>query len=204
MTVPAAERDLAREVELQREARLVLTDLQLLPILERWGEPHLIGSLAMGLMVVRDIDFNVLVPHVDAATLCTAYLAIAPIAVHPRVFRLRYVSQLGPFNPDGSRVEEGFYCGIHYRAENGEPWKIDVWTLQPPRPEIALRDEVRRALTPEMRADILFMKREMKRDPRYDAAGIHSRHVYEAALEGLRTMEQFQRWLAEQGFQLAR
>lgn len=200
MMPEAVDRDLRHEAELQREANLVLTDLQLLPLLQTWGDPHLVGSLPMGLMMVRDIDFNVLVPHVDAATLRTAYLAIASIAVHPRVFRLRYVSQLRPFNPDGSRVEEGFYCGIHYRVENGEPWKIDVWTLEPSRPEIALRDEVRRALTPEMRAAVLVMKREMKSNLQYQAAGIRSRHVYQAALSGVRTMEQFQRWLAEQDF----
>ncbi len=192
--------DLRHGAELQREANLVLNDLQLVPILQRWGERHLIGSLAMGVMVIRDIDFNVLVPHVDAEIFHTAYLAIAPIAGHPRVFRLRYVSQLGPFNPDGSRVEEGFYCGIHCRAETGEPWKIDVWTLQPPRPEIALRDEVQRGLTPEMRVAILAIKREMKSNLQFEAAGIRSRHVYQAALSGVRTMEQFQRWLAEQDF----
>lgn len=116
------------------------------------------------------------------------------------MFRLRYASQLGPFNPDGSRTEEGFYFGIHYRGEAAEPWKIDVWTLLPPRPEIELRDRVRQALQPDMRAAILAIKRELKDDARgLVAQGAHSRHVYEAALGGVRTMEEFMEWLRAHG-----
>jgi hypothetical protein len=151
-------------------------------------------------MVDRDIDFNVLVPEIGLDTVRAAYAALTSIVTHRRVSRLRYASQLGMFNPDGSRTEEGFYFGIHYRSEAGEPWKIDVWTLLPPRPEIELRDRLRRALSPDMRAAILAIKREFKDDAHGPAAsGVHSRHVYEAALDGVRTMEEFTVWLEAHG-----
>ncbi len=200
LTLEEVNNDGQREVELQAEAQTVLDDLHLLSVLQTWGEPHLVGSMAMGLMVCRDIDFNVLVAHVGADTLRAAYAAMTPVVVHPRVSRLRYASQLGQFNPDGSPVEEGFYCGIHYRAETREPWKTDVWTLVPPRPEIALRDQITRELSAEMRAAILALKREVQQDARYAAAGVQSRYVYHAALEGIRTWAQFQHWLAHHGF----
>jgi hypothetical protein len=39
-------------------------------------------------------------------------------------------------------------------------------------------------LSAEMRAAILALKREVQQDARYAAAGVHSRYVYHAALEG--------------------
>lgn len=188
-----------QQAALQTEGAVVLDDLNLRPILAKWGIPHLIGSMAMGLMVSRDIDFNVVVECADATILAIAHAALLPITVHPRVFRLRFASQIGPFNLDGSTVEEGFYYGIHYQTAVGDDWKIDVWTVQPPRPEIAQAERVRAALDTEMRAAILAIKREMKANSSFRANGIHSRHVYDAALAGVRDMQHFERWLAEQG-----
>jgi len=77
LTLEEATNDGQREVELQAEAQTVLDDLHLLSVLQTWGEPHLVGGMAMGLMVGRDIDFNVLVAQVGADTLRAAYAAIA-------------------------------------------------------------------------------------------------------------------------------
>jgi len=77
LTLEEATNDGQREVELQAEAQTVLDDLHLLSVLQTWGEPHLVGGMAMGLMVCRDIDFNVLVAQVGADTLRAAYAAIA-------------------------------------------------------------------------------------------------------------------------------
>ncbi len=163
----------------------MLNDLQLVPILQTWGEPHLIGSLAMGLMVVRDIDFNVLVPHVDAEIFHTAYLAIAPIAVHPRVFRLQYVSQAGPFNPDGpvSGRASTVASTVERRPANHGRLTCGRCNRCVPRSRSGMR--VRRGLTPEMRVAILAIKREMKSNLQFEAVGIRSRHVYQAALSGV-------------------
>ncbi len=70
--------------------------------------------MAMGLMVTRDIDFNVVVDRVDATTLATAGMQLLPILTHPRVFRLRYASQLGSFNPDGTAIARGERSSIRY------------------------------------------------------------------------------------------
>ncbi len=180
---------------LAREGEQVLADLQLTTILATWGTPHLIGSMAMGLMVARDIDFNVVVDSVDATTLATVGMQLLPILTHPRVFRLRYASQLGSFNPDGTAMEEGFYSGIHYRTAAGDDWKIDVWTVQPPRPEIALRDRVRAEFTCEARLAALRIKRRLRTEVSDVVRGVHSRHVYAAVLGGVREWKQFERWL---------
>jgi hypothetical protein len=150
-------------------------------------------------MVGRDVDFNVLVERVDGEVFETAYAAMRPLVMHPCVFRLRYASQLGPFNPDGSKVEEGFYCGVHYRTEAGDDWKIDIWTLEPPRPEIELVARMRQALDPAMRAAILAMKREIRATGCFAGTVVHSRHVYQAGLDGVRDMRGLRAWLTEQG-----
>lgn len=187
--------ELLREDALQRQGAQVLADLQLVPILAAWGTPHLIGSMAMQFMVSRDIDFNVLVDRVDAEVLAIAYGLLLPILKHPRVSRLWYASQLGRFNPDGTVEEEGFYCGVRYRTDAGEDWKIDIWTVQPPRPEIALVHRMQAFLTPELRLAIMRMKQHVKGEPSYARAGIHSRHVYDAALDGVRDPDEFRAWL---------
>ena len=48
-----------RQLRLQSEAATVLADLRLLDVLRVAGEPKLVGSLATGLMVWRDIDITV-------------------------------------------------------------------------------------------------------------------------------------------------
>jgi len=58
---------------------------------------------------------------------------------------------------------------------------------------------MREALDSEVRTAILAIKREIKADPAYREAGVHSRSVYLAALEGVRTVGDFREWLEHQG-----
>jgi hypothetical protein len=58
---------------------------------------------------------------------------------------------------------------------------------------------MRAALDPPMRTAILAIKRELKYDPVYSQAGIHSRHVYLAALEGVRDLAAFRAWVDSKG-----
>ncbi|WHT16721.1 hypothetical protein N8J89_26745 [Crossiella sp. CA-258035] len=59
---------LARQAEVRAEAEAVLAELELAQRLAVAGEPTLVGSAALGLMVRRDLDLTVACPALDAAT----------------------------------------------------------------------------------------------------------------------------------------
>ena len=91
MTDPLLERQLA----LQEEAAAVLDDLELVPLLQTVGDPIKVGSMALGLMVTRDIDMTVLCPELDATRV---FEAIRALSSHPRVRELRFRNDTGHWN----------------------------------------------------------------------------------------------------------
>jgi hypothetical protein len=56
---------LEQQTALQQQAALVLEDLGLLSLLENVGRPVQVGSVALGLMVARDIDVTTLCRQFD-------------------------------------------------------------------------------------------------------------------------------------------
>ena len=57
--------------ELAEAAELVRADLELDDVLAGLGEPHLVGSAALGLMVWPDLDITVVCQALDIAELST-------------------------------------------------------------------------------------------------------------------------------------
>src|SRR5687768_4362794 len=86
-----------RQAALQAEAAGVLADLELFALLARAGSPVQVGSVALGLMVWRDIDVTVLCPSLDPAGI---FALAAPLASHPRVGKLEFRNDSGHWNVD--------------------------------------------------------------------------------------------------------
>ncbi len=63
LDAPAVVELLRRQEELQAEAHQLIVHLDLFTMLSHAGKPEHIGSSVSGLMVWRDIDFNVLCSH---------------------------------------------------------------------------------------------------------------------------------------------
>lgn len=191
---------LARQDALQAEARVVLADLDLMRLLSAVGRPVLVGSAALGLMVWRDIDFNVMCDELHADHVFTA---LRPLAGHPCVKKLRYANEFGPFNT-GIAQDEGYYWGVHYYTGGtnaGEMWKLDIWFLPEaaPRPELVLMERCARELTPEQRLAILWIKDVWHRRPPYRDT-VLSVDIYDAVLDhGVRTPATFATYLHEHG-----
>src|SRR5215218_3334152 len=166
---------LRRQDALQAEARGVVADLDLVPLLSRAGRVERVGSSVSGLMVWRDLDFGVLCRDLTAER---AFAAIRPLLTHPRVTEFDYRNQTG----------------------RGE-WKIDVsfWRSDAPRDYLPYAERLTRQLTAETRLAILWIKDVWHRLPTYPDAG-GAVDVYEAVLRGgVRTPAQFDAYLRARG-----
>jgi hypothetical protein len=196
---PAAAADLIRRQEtLQTEGTRVLEGLNLVALLSPLGMPQFTGSFASGLMTWRDIDVQVVAPGLDIAK---AFDTIGRLAGHPRIHRIRYMSESGTFNPTGQLRDERSYFGVYYAPDEGEEWKLDVsfWLKDVSRSELKDLEEMRSRLTPELRLSILWIKDVWCRLPAYRTQ-VFSMDIYEAVLEhGVKTPAGFEHYLAERG-----
>src|SRR5690242_2577612 len=87
---------LHRQDALQAEAQQAIAELNLPLLLSQVGKPEQIGSSVAGLMVWRDLDFNILCPH---PTPDLIFSAVRPLLVHPRVTKLHYHNDTGKYAP---------------------------------------------------------------------------------------------------------
>jgi hypothetical protein len=189
---------LRRQDALQAEARRVVADLDLVPLLSRAGRVEQVGSSVSGLMVWRDLDFSVLCRDLTTER---AFEAIRPLLTHPRVTQLDYRNQTGRRAPPVIRGDERYYFATHCETAAGEEWKIDVsfWLSDAPRDYLPYAERLKRQLTDETRLAILWIKDVWHRLPTYPDEG-GGFDVYEAVLRGgVRTPEQFDAYLRERG-----
>ncbi|HEY6284373.1 MAG TPA: hypothetical protein VIX20_01815 [Ktedonobacteraceae bacterium] len=108
---------------LQAEARAVLEDLGIVRLLSQLGNPVQLGSSALGLMVWPDIDMTVSCPGL---TIERALETMRPVYAHPMVKRVRYLNEVGHFNPSGLELHDRYYFGVYFHATSEIEWKIDI------------------------------------------------------------------------------
>ena len=109
--------------ELAAAAGAVRADLELDAVLGTLGEPHLVGSAALGLMVWPDLDMTVVCDALDVAALHSAggrSRAPSTRATADLSERLR------PLDSHPEKYPDGVYWGIDYR-DGRRTWNIDVW-----------------------------------------------------------------------------
>jgi hypothetical protein len=190
---------LARQDALQAEAADVLADLGLFALLARAGAPVQVGSVALGLMVWRDIDVTVLCPSLDPAGI---FGLAAPLASHPGIGKLEFRNDSGPWNVDPT-YPDGVYWGAQYRTTAGNDWKLDIWFIEAAerarQPDLGHIAALPPRLTPETRLTILQLKDIWHRLPTYRSR-VRSFDIYDAVLEhGVRTPEAFRAYLRARG-----
>lgn len=169
---------------LKREAEGIIADLGLLDVAGRHGRAEVVGSVALDLIVKRDIDIHLLVDAPDLlAVTDRVYHALLD---HPRVHEVRISDY---------RAEGAVKLGIDAHAGPSGVWSIDIWITN--RVETTAFDYTRallQRLTPEHRAAILAIKRA------YHARGELrdgiSRRIYDAVVDkGVRDEDEFRRYL---------
>jgi len=204
-----AEALLRRQAALQAEARRVVAELDLFGVLRSAGEPQQIGSSVTGLMVWRDLDFNVVAPGCSVAD---AVVTLQPLLCHPRVTQVRYLNEGGAFNATGLPRDERYYFAVYYRSklqapeanqsDAGAEWKIDIslWLRDVPREEPAqVAAALARRLTDETRLAILWIKTAWYQLPTYRRE-VSSMDIYDAVLEHrVRTPAAFDAYLRARG-----
>lgn len=120
-----------------------------------------------------------------------------PLVAHPRVRKLNYDNQTGAFNPGFPC--EGYYWGVHYEAQAGVAWKLDVWfwPRSAPSEDIQHAQDLQRRLTPETRQAILWIKNAHHRQQLFSGDRVSSVDIYDAVLNhGVRTPAAFGAYLA--------
>ena len=175
---------------LQSEAAAVIIDLKLLDVLRNAGVPKLVGSLAAGLMVWRDIDCTVICERLDRSAVMTVASALLD---HPRVRSVQIRDDTGDWNEDPATYPDGLFLGVDYRSD--EHWELDIWFVDEPerQPDLQHIEWLGRQLTDDTRAAILELKHHLHGTPDYS-----SHRIYRAVLDhGVTSLEDFERFAGE-------
>ena len=187
-----------RQEALQAEASQLIGHLDLFTLLAHAGKPEQIGSSVSGLMVWRDLDFNVLCPQ---RSLPVAFETMHPLLTNPRVTRLHYANESEGHAPAALQGDERYYFVTYFETEVGHEWKIDIsfWLSDQPRAQLAHLEYLRERLTEETRLAILWIKDIWHHLPSYPYQ-VGGTDIYDAVLEhGVRTPAQFKEYLFERG-----
>ena len=182
---------LEQQYALQSEAHLILQQLNLLDFLSGYGQPRIVGSLALGLMTWPDIDLDL--ETVDPPS-SEAYLAtVAYLFDQPGVEKLILID-----NRCGAELDRplSIYLGVEYQTSHTRRWKIDLRFVQA---ELAYAQEavekIRSKLTAGKRLAILRIKQVVAAQPGY-GSDIASVDIYRAVLEhGVTDLEGFTDYL---------
>ena len=125
-----------RQTTLQQEANEVRAGLDLDKLLRTAGEPVLVGSAALGLMVWEDLDLTVVCDALDVERV----LAIGVrLASHPDVHALTFRNDTGRWNAAPERYPDGLYLGVRYQHDRGAAWRLDLWFVDAPERQPDLR-----------------------------------------------------------------
>jgi hypothetical protein len=185
----------ARQVWLQGQAHALIAERRLVEILALAGEPVIVGSLRMGLMVWPDLDITVAtagIPDLDKA------LEVVPLLMKDAGARkLNIVDRRGRSE---DRLPSGIYLGPDLERD-GLTWQVDIWLMDEESvPErLAYTDRIMAQLTDERRRAILAIKQVAAASDVYHR-GVSSTDIYSAVLEhGVATPEEFAAWLALSG-----
>lgn len=192
---------------LQKEAHKILEQLKLIEKLSKYGKPEIIGSLALGLMVWRDIDIEVEINDSKKENL-GELVGIITLNTECRIdFTIIYNAQLiKPNLPKGTYLGIKFYDHLPIKEQSSKSdkiWKIDIWFLKTENKKGSLKTwEIKNKLTDDNRKIILEIKNSLWQNPKYKKI-ITSMDIYIAVLDkGVKNLEDFKKYLLESGREL--
>jgi hypothetical protein len=175
---------LMSESRLKAEAEGIIEELGLLGMLRDYGRAGVVGSVALDLIVKRDIDVHLLVEGRDI------------LEVVDGVYRVLLDRGVREVRVTDFRDRGAVKLGIDsYTGDSGD-WSIDIWVTD--RPEtlgFGLVETLLGALNEERREAIIAIKRH------YHERGLLrdglSTRIYKAVVEdGVRTVEEFEEAIA--------
>lgn len=186
-----------RQNTLQLEAEHLISKLDIEHLLSRQGQVKRSGSLTLGLMVRRDIDFLVLCKELDIDRI---FKVMLPLITLPQVVEAHFRSVKSSDN----QADRRYYFHLFYESETNKQWQIDVafwlvdsWRIGGSRDRNAHLKNIRRQLTKENRVKIMWLKDIWRRSPLYPDK-VYSKHIYDAVLNhNVSTPAEFEMYLLE-------
>lgn len=170
---------------LRIEAEQVIDDLDIMGLLNAYGHARIVGSVALDLIVKRDIDIHVLVLLRDTMDMAQHLMSV-----------LLKVDGVNEVTVKDHRERASLKVGIdEFMGESG-PWSIDIWlTTDVSTTGFGLVDELEESLGEDMREVVLSIKRHYHiRDLLQNGL---SSLIYRAVTEGrVQNANEFEQWLA--------
>ena len=166
---------------LKEEANEILQKLNLMNILERYGDAQIVGSVVLELIVKLDLDIHVLLPHGELLDVTNK--------ITTELLNMKGIREVRI--TDYRRKNNGIKIGIDECPMPSGNWTIDIWlTKDWTTTGIENTERVKAALTNQYREIILEIKEHyhskgMLRD------GI-STLIYDAVLGGVTSVQEFE------------
>lgn len=201
MLISAADQELlARQAALQAEAADVLAGLDLGSLFSDVGPVLVVGSYVSGLMCWRDLDVGLLA-GVEFSPSDVLEL-LKGVAELPGFVGFSYRDERSQRCPTGEARDERYHVPFDLDAGQGR-WRIglSVWLRDLHGHVAAWHERLRDTITDQQRLAVLRIKDVWCRRPSYPDQVGWGWEIYAAVLrDGVRTPEQFERWLTVNGF----
>lgn len=141
---------------LRDEALQIIDDLGLLVSLSPYGEARIVGSVALNLVVKRDIDIHLVLNRLDLMDAVDEITRLLLDEEHIQEIRI-----------SDYRGLDSIKIGIDTFPGYSGQWSVDIWiTTDIATTGFALTDRLIAEMLPEHRTLILDIKRELHRENR--------------------------------------
>lgn len=170
---------------MKQEAERIIQELSLLELLKQHGEAQVVGSVALDLLVKRDIDIHLLIKSSDL-------LSNVDTIYHQLLDR----KNIREVRISDYRDRGGIKIGIDEYPGRSGSWSIDIWvTNRAETTGFALVEQLKGKLNQEERQAILEIKYHKYRTGQL-RDGL-SRLIYKAVIDqGVRTVAEFDQILS--------
>lgn len=178
---------LQKAYRLKLEANKVLSELDLIDTLQKVGEPNLVGSIVLDLMVYKDIDIEVIVDPLNRKSISQVISNLAS-----KDSRRIDFSVINNTSDIKLKFPEGVYLGIKYHlgldwisnfSGNENTWKIDIWFVKKENARsLKTTEMIKSQLTEQNKKIILEIKNSLYKEEGYRKV-FTALDIYKAVLE---------------------
>ena len=184
-----------KQSSLQKQAYEILKKLGLIDLLSKYGNPVIVGSLALGLMTWEDIDIDLEVK--DDFKDQDYFQIVQYIFKHGNIKQVILIDNRKKLEPGRPR---SMYIGIILENSQKKRWKIDIRILSGndgwAQDDI---DKIKSRLTPSVIKNILKIKKDAAKHPKYRKE-ISSVDIYTSVLDkDVKDLDGFKKYLSEKG-----